>query len=134
MRSKQRRNKVRTHERCKEMQANIEAFAENSLGREETALFISHVSGCPDCRDELQTYYIVKYGLTDAPLPEDADEYEVKYLKDYNFHRMVEHVLVKRANELETDAFETKVSYLVYLVGLFVCLLTFFAMLVFEYV
>ena len=38
-------------------------YIEEQLGDQELRRFVNHIQECPDCREELETYYIVYKGL-----------------------------------------------------------------------
>ena len=48
---------------CKEAEKMVMLYIEGQLCDEELRSFVSHVKECPDCREELETYYIVYKGL-----------------------------------------------------------------------
>lgn len=43
----------------------IDAFDKNQLDIDMMSRFVEHVSGCPDCQEEYEIYYIMKYALSD---------------------------------------------------------------------
>lgn len=56
---------------CKECQNMIRDYLENRLKAKELEGFIEHVRSCPDCYEELETYFII--GLATRVLDEGAD-------------------------------------------------------------
>lgn len=48
---------------CKEAEKMVIPYIEGQLCDQELRRFVSHVKECPDCREELETYYIVYKGL-----------------------------------------------------------------------
>lgn len=48
---------------CKEAEKMVMLYIEGQLCEEELRSFVAHVKECPDCREELETYYIVYKGL-----------------------------------------------------------------------
>ena len=48
---------------CKEATKMVIPYIEGQMCDEELRRFVSHVKECPDCREELETYYIVYKGL-----------------------------------------------------------------------
>lgn len=48
---------------CKEAEKMVIPYIEGQLRDKELRRFVRHVKECPDCREELETYYIVYKGL-----------------------------------------------------------------------
>ena len=48
---------------CKEATKMVVPYIHRQLRDKELRRFISHIKECPDCREELETYYIVYKGL-----------------------------------------------------------------------
>lgn len=87
-------------EDCRFYQLNIAAFDEERLSYKAERAFIDHVSECPDCREELEIYNIIEYGLNDY----DEKKVDPKYLKFINvfdFKGLVESELKDRASYLD---------------------------------
>ena len=62
---------------CKECQNMIQDYLKNRLKAKELEGFIEHVRSCPDCYEELETYFII--GLATRVLEEGADvSYDIK--------------------------------------------------------
>lgn len=62
---------------CKECQNMIHDYLKNRLKAKELEGFIEHVRSCPDCYEELETYFII--GLATRVLEEGADvSYDIK--------------------------------------------------------
>ena len=62
---------------CKECQNMIQDYLKNGLKAKELEGFIEHVRSCPDCYEELETYFII--GLATRVLEEGADvSYDIK--------------------------------------------------------
>lgn len=57
--------------KCREFQRCIPGILKNQIPVENLAEIIEHVDGCKDCYDELETYYVIQYGLEDN---DDEDE------------------------------------------------------------
>lgn len=49
--------------KCEEALMKISAYINNTLSGRELEDFIDHVENCPDCYDELETYYTIKVGI-----------------------------------------------------------------------
>lgn len=56
---------------CKECQNMIQDYLKNRLKAKELEGFIEHVRSCPECYEELETYFII--GLATRVLDEGAD-------------------------------------------------------------
>lgn len=50
---------------CQEFRKSIPEFVDMSLRYDKMAQCLSHVKGCPSCRDELEIYFIVERGIKD---------------------------------------------------------------------
>ena len=50
---------------CQEFRKSIPEFVNMSLKYDKMAECLSHVKGCPSCRDELEIYFIVERGIKD---------------------------------------------------------------------
>lgn len=61
-------------DKCKEVQHYIEDFDKGNLSLKKECEFVAHINQCEYCREELEIYYIIKYGL---------DESEDKELKSF---------------------------------------------------
>ncbi len=48
---------------CKEAAKMVVPYIEDELSNAQLRKFMAHIKGCPDCREELETYYIVYKGL-----------------------------------------------------------------------
>lgn len=48
---------------CKEAAKLVIPYIEGQMCDDELRRFVSHIKECPDCREELETYYIVYKGL-----------------------------------------------------------------------
>lgn len=64
---------------CQEAQKMITPFINDELSDDETSRFLDHVRKCPDCYDELETYFIVDYSLRFLDNDNDAS-YDLKRL------------------------------------------------------
>ena len=75
---------------CKNYQNMIKDYDEGKLSLKQEERFIKHIMGCDDCKEELEIYYIVTYGLDEnydvKKLPDDIksciDSYDFKTLVD----------------------------------------------------
>ena len=50
---------------CKEIQCRIESFEHGNLSLKNEEAFTNHILNCADCREEMEIYYIISYGLDD---------------------------------------------------------------------
>ena len=57
---------------CKEIQSRIESFEHGNLSLKDEEAFTNHILKCADCREEMEIYYIISYGL------DDDNEKEIK--------------------------------------------------------
>lgn len=48
---------------CKEAAKMVVPYIKDELSNKELRKFTAHIKVCPDCREELETYYIVYKGL-----------------------------------------------------------------------
>jgi len=68
---------------CKDFQKKFEDFDYSRLSFKANEEFVKHVADCPDCREELEIYYILKYGLSeDEVILEQIHREEEKNVKE----------------------------------------------------
>lgn len=48
---------------CKEAEKMVIPYINFQLGEEELEAFLTHIQDCPSCREELEIYYTVSFGL-----------------------------------------------------------------------
>ncbi len=48
---------------CKEVQKMVIPYIQKELSNHDMRIFIKHIQNCAECREELETYYIVYKGL-----------------------------------------------------------------------
>lgn len=48
---------------CREAQSLIVPFVKGELDRNKAKAFFSHIDSCPNCRDDLEVYYVLLIGL-----------------------------------------------------------------------
>lgn len=91
---------------CKEFQKMIEQFDKKTLSLEEMERFVNHVLDCDDCKEELEIYYIVKYGLSDDEDEALAEEVEEEtpsvqnLINTYNFRGLADYRLQQSQKEI----------------------------------
>ena len=61
--------------KCEEALLKIDAYINDSLSIKETEEFLAHIRECPECYDELETYYTINVGT--------------KYLENENMEKLV---------------------------------------------
>lgn len=49
--------------KCEEALEKIDAYINNTLSYKELEEFLEHVRGCPECYDELETFYTINVGI-----------------------------------------------------------------------
>ena len=83
---------------CKNYQKMIKDYDEGRLSLKQEEKFINHIIHCNDCKEELEIYYIVSYGL-DENYDENKIPYDIKNCIDsYDFKTLVE---LKLKNSIE---------------------------------
>lgn len=87
---------------CKQIQKIIPDYVVNQLSLRDEEIFVTHVTECPECREELEIYYIVEYGLSDDDnINPDFNSDEVKKLiQIYDFKNLVDYKLNNSRNEI----------------------------------
>lgn len=89
---------------CKEAQKMVIPYIEGELCRKDLERFVSHVQQCPECWEELETYYIVYKGLMQLDhqeelpmnileaLNEDLEDSE-NYLRNIRFMEILSEIM-----------------------------------------
>lgn len=75
---------------CKKIQNMIVSFELGTLSMHDEERFINHVSKCKDCKEEVEIYYIITYGLEEDDKTVKLDEKYRKMLDLYDFTGLVE--------------------------------------------
>lgn len=75
---------------CKEVQNSMEQFDKEILSLKDEENFCSHVHNCPDCREEMELYYIISYGLLDDNENTVIDERYAEYYNSLDFKGLVD--------------------------------------------
>ena len=65
---------------CKQFQKYIPQFIADELNIKETEGFLSHVSACKECAEELETMHLLQVGLLQLDSDEREDSYNFKGL------------------------------------------------------
>ena len=67
---------------CKEATKMVIPYIKDQLSDKDLRKFVDHIKGCPDCREELETYYFVYKGLMQLDEREDLPMNIMKALND----------------------------------------------------
>ena len=94
--------------KCEEALLKIDAYINDSLSIKETEEFLAHIRECPECYDELETYYTINVGT--------------KYLENenmgsYNIPRMLKENLREKEKYIRRKQLLTKTIFFFSLVA-----------------
>ena len=86
---------------CKNYQKMIKDYDEGRLSLKQEEKFINHIIHCNDCKEELEIYYIVSYGLDENydenKIPDDIknciDSYDFK-TRQWNHDMKLMHAFI----------------------------------------
>lgn len=78
---------------CKEIQCRIESFEHGNLSLKNEEAFTNHILNCADCREEMEIYYIISYGLDDDNEKKMENSKYSDYLDAFDFTGLVEQKL-----------------------------------------
>ena len=89
---------------CKNYQKMIKDYDEGRLSLKQEEKFINHIIHCNDCKEELEIYYIVSYGLDENydenKIPDDIknciDSYDFKTLVELKLKKIIEQCKMTR--------------------------------------
>ena len=89
---------------CKNYQKMIKDYDEGRLSLKQEEKFINHIIHCNDCKEELEIYYIVSYGLDENydenKIPDDIknciDSYDFKTLVELKLKKSIEQCKMAR--------------------------------------
>lgn len=118
---------------CKDIQNKIEYFAEGKLSLKEETAFVKHIQTCKDCLEELEIYYIVKYGLEDEDDESIFYEDEKELVDSYDFKSLVNLKLKKSEMKLAHITKWNRDNKLRYIFVQVVMALTFIGYLMIRY-
>lgn len=79
---------------CKEIQSMIECFEADRLSLKDEEAFTQHMLNCDDCREEMEIYYIISYGLDDNNENKIENSRYSEYLDAFDFTGLVEQKLM----------------------------------------
>lgn len=119
---------VITMNKCKEYQMMIPDFHKETLNYKDELMFLDHVADCEDCREEMEIYYIIEYGLNDSEEKNVNPKYR-KYMNIFDFKGMVEQRIKDRVSYINWYGENEKIMNLVILINntiLFVVLIVLF--------
>jgi hypothetical protein len=105
-------SEVRTMDICKMYQQQIPAFQNDNMTYKEEKAFLTHVTECDDCREELEIYCIIEYGLNDYDESKIHPQYR-KFLGVFDFRGLVEQRLKDRNLYVEWYSENEKIMNLV---------------------
>ena len=74
---------------CKEIQSRIESFEHGNLSLKDEEAFTNHILNCADCREEMEIYYIILYGLEDDNEKRTENSRYSAYLDAFDFTGLV---------------------------------------------
>ena len=78
---------------CKEIQNMIDSFEHGNLSLKKEEAFTHHILNCNDCREEMEIYYIILYGLDDDNEKSIENSSYSEYLDAFDFTGLVEQKL-----------------------------------------
>lgn len=76
---------------CREVQGLIVPFIKSELTMEQAKTFFQHIDNCPDCKEELEVYYMMMIGMKE--LDEDNP-------KSLDLHSQFEELLDRSRTEI----------------------------------
>lgn len=103
--------------KCEEILAKIDAYINDNLSDRELEDFLEHIKGCPECYDELETYYTISVGMKYL---------EQEKLESYNIPKMLKEDLREKECSLRRRRILTGtmiVVCLIFVIGIAVFLL-----------
>ena len=80
---------------CLEAQGLIMKYVNNELSGLKLEDFLKHIDSCPDCKEELEIYYILTTGMNQL----DND-----YVDTYNFHEAFEKQLDRSRKDIDISS------------------------------
>ncbi|MGN0408010.1 MAG: anti-sigma factor family protein [Bacteroides sp.] len=106
---------------CKDFRKMIDAFDRGHLDVEIMRDFVEHVSGCADCQEEYEIYFIMKYALSnddeliESELAEEPPEVQ-KIVNSYDFKALVTYRLKaakQRLDKLKLNEYYNKCLFVI---------------------
>lgn len=78
--------------KCEKALLMIDKYIDNKLSHRELQEFIDHVKSCPECYDELETFYVINVGMK---------YFDEEKLDSYNFPNMLKQDLEQKIARLQ---------------------------------
>lgn len=103
--------------KCEEALTKIDAYINDNLSHKELEEFLEHIKSCPECYDELETYYTISVGMKYL---------EEEKLESYNIPKMLKEDLREKEHFLRRRRILTGtmiVFCLIFTIGVAVSLL-----------
>lgn len=76
---------------CREAEKMVQLYIENKIPPKKLEEFIEHISHCPSCYDELETYYTIYFAM--KYLDEDRhSSYNIKEMLDEDLKKRIQYV------------------------------------------
>ena len=85
--------------KCREAEKLVQPYIDGKLGDRECADFIAHVRPCPNCYEELETYYTIDYALRNM---DDTAErsFDMKKVVDEDLREMEKRIRINRLRSI----------------------------------
>ena len=74
---------------CKQIQKMIKDYDKGNLSLKQEEQFIQHILNCEDCKEELEIYYIVSYGLDEDNISKNTPPAIKACIDSYDFKTLV---------------------------------------------
>lgn len=75
---------------CKQIQKMIKDYDKGNLSLKQEEQFIQHILNCEDCKEELEIYYIVSYGLDEDNISKNTPPAIKACIDSYDFKTLVD--------------------------------------------
>ncbi|MCI5699789.1 MAG: zf-HC2 domain-containing protein [Lachnospiraceae bacterium] len=86
---------------CREAEKMVQLYIENKIPPKKLEEFIEHISHCPSCYDELETYYTIYFAM--KYLDEDRhSSYNIKEMLDEDLKKRIQYVKRHRRKRIIT--------------------------------
>lgn len=86
---------------CKEAEKMVQPYIENKIPPKKLEEFMEHISHCPSCYDELETYYTIYFAM--KYLDEDRhSSYNIKKMLDEDLKKRIQYVKRHRRKRIIT--------------------------------
>lgn len=86
---------------CKEAEKMVQPYIENKIPPKKLEEFMEHISHCPSCYDELETYYTIYFAM--KYLDEDRhSSYNIKEMLDEDLKKRIQYVKRHRRKRIIT--------------------------------